>query len=92
MLRSLLIGKDEEDWELLLPQIIGTIRAPPPHQQTGETANFMMLGREVRLPEHLIYGPAASNTTSRERSADELADRMEEAHDKLRGQQLRTGD
>ena len=54
----------------------------------------MMLGREVRLPEHLIYGPAASNTTSRERYAAELADRMEEAHDKLRGQQLqlRTGD
>ena len=70
-----------------------TIRASP-HKQTGETANFMMLGREVRLPEHLIYGPAASTTTSRERYAAELADRMEEAHDKLRGQQLqlRTGD
>ena len=54
----------------------------------------MMLGREVRLPEHLMYGPAASNTTSRERYAAELADRMEEAHDKLRGQQvqLRMGD
>ena len=45
----------------------------------------MMLGREVRLPEHLIYGPAVSNTTSRERYAAELADRMKEAHDKLRG-------
>ena len=43
----------------------------------------MMLGREVRLPEHLMYGPAASNTTSRKRYAAELADRMEEAHDKL---------
>ena len=53
-----------------------------------------MLGREVRLPEHLMYGPAASDTTSRERYAAELADRMVEAHDKLRGQQLqlRTGD
>ena len=45
----------------------------------------MMLGREVRLPEHLMYGPAASDTTSREKYAAELADRMEEAHDKLRG-------
>ena len=53
MLRSLLIGKDEEDWDLLLPQIMRTIRASP-HKQTGETANFMMLGREVRLPEHFI--------------------------------------
>ena len=54
----------------------------------------MMLSREVRLPEHLMYEPAASDTTSRERYATELADRMEEAHDKLRGQQLqlRTGD
>ena len=78
---------------MLLPQIMRTIRASP-HKQTGETANFMMLGREVRLPEHLMYGPAASDTTSREKYAAELADRMEEAHDKLRGQQLqlRTGD
>ena len=47
-----------------------------------------MLGREVRLLEHFMYGPAASDTTSRERYAAELADSMEEAHDKLRGQQL----
>ena len=66
MLRSMLIGKDEEDWDLLLPQIMRTIRASP-HKQTGETANFLMLGREVRLPEHLMYGPAAGETTSRER-------------------------
>ena len=93
MPRSLLIGNDEEDWDLLLLQIMRTIRAFP-HKQTGKTANFMMLGREVRLPEHLMYGPAASDTTSRERYAAELADRMEEAHNKLRGQQLqlKTGD
>ena len=45
MLRSMLLGRDEEDWDLLLPQIMRTIRASP-HKQTGETANFMMLGRE----------------------------------------------
>ena len=77
---------------MLLPQIMRTIRASP-HKQTGKTANFMTLGREVRLPEHLMYGPAASDTTPRERYAAELADRMEEAHDKLKRQQLqlRTG-
>ena len=93
MLRSMLLGKDEEDWDLLLPQIMRTIRASP-HKQTGETANFMMLGRETRLPEHLMYGPAASGTTSRESYAAELSRRMETAHDKLRSQQLqlRTGD
>ena len=93
MLRSMLLGKDEEDWDLLLPLVMHTIRACP-HKQTGETANFMMLGRETRLPEHLMYGPAASGSTSRESYAAELADRMEIAHDKLRAQQLqlRTGD
>ena len=35
-----------------------------------------------------MYGPEASDTTSRERYVAELADRMEEAHYKLRGQQL----
>ena len=70
-----------------------TIRAFP-HKQTSETANFMMLGRETRLPEHLMYGPAADGTSSRESYAAELANRMEAAHDKLRAQQLliRTGD
>lgn len=54
----------------------------------------MMLGREVRLPEHFMYKPAANDTTSRERHAAELADSMAEAHDKLRTQQLqlKTGD
>ena len=93
MLCSMLISKDEEDWNLLLPQIKNTIRASP-HKQTEETANFMMLGREVRLPEHFMYKPAANDTTSRERHAAELADSMAEAHDKLRTQQLqlKTGD
>ena len=50
--------------------------------------------RETRLPEHLMYGPAASGTISRESYAAELSRRMETAHDKLRSQQLqsRTGD
>ena len=77
----------------MLLQIMRTIRASS-HKQTGETANFMMLGRETRLPEHLMYGPAASGTTSRESYAAELSRRIETAHDKLRSQQLqlRTGD
>ena len=48
----------------------------------------MMLGRETRLPEHLMYGPAADRNSSRESYAAELANRMEAAHDKLRAQQL----
>ena len=56
MLCSMLLGKDEEDWDLLLLQIMCTIRASS-HKQTGETANLMALGRETRLPEHLMYRP-----------------------------------
>ena len=87
MQRSMLIGKDEEDWDLLLPQIMRTIRASP-YKQTRKTANFMMLGWEARLPEHVMYGPAASDTTSKEKYAADLADRMKAAHDKLKTQQL----
>ena len=70
-----------------------TIRASP-HKQTGETANFMMLGRETRLPEHLMYGPAADRNSSRESYAADLANRMKAAHHKLRAQhlQMRAGD
>lgn len=46
VLRSLLLGKDEEDWDLLLPQIMRGIRASP-HHSTGETPNYMMFGREL---------------------------------------------
>ena len=54
----------------------------------------MILGREARLPEHLMYGPAPDETTSREGYAAELACHIEAVHDKLRAQQLqlRTGD
>ena len=44
-----------------------------PHKQIGETANSMMLGKETRIPEHLMYGSAASRTTSRESYAAKLA-------------------
>ena len=76
-----------------MPQIMRTIRASR-HKQTGETANFTILRRETRLPEHLMYGLMASGNSSRESYAAELANRMEAAHDKLRAQQLRlrTGD
>ena len=48
----------------------------------------MMLGRETRLPKHLMYRPAADGNSSRESYAAELASRMEAAHEKLRAKQL----
>ena len=75
MLCSILLGKDEEDWDLLLPGHPLISRRVKP--QTSERE------RETRLPEHLMYGPAASGNSSRESYAAELANRMEAAYDKL---------
>ena len=87
MLCSMLLRNNEKDWDLLLPRIMRTIRASP-HKQNCETAILMMLERETSLPEHLMYGPAASGNSSRESYAAKLANRMEAAHDRLRAQQL----
>ena len=93
MLRTLLLNRSEDDWDLLLPYIMRSIRASP-HQATSETPNFLMMGREVRLPEHLLYGPDAGETYSREQYALEIQKRLEVAHDLLRKSQLtiRTND
>ena len=55
-LRALLLHREETDWDLLLPQITRTWRATP-NRTTGETANYLMLGRELSLPSTLISGP-----------------------------------
>ena len=51
-LRALLLDRDQKDWDLLLPQIMRAFRGTP-HTATGETANYMMLGREARLLDQL---------------------------------------
>jgi len=53
-LRSLLIGKSQEEWDLVLPQIMRAYRSTP-HSSTLGTPNFLMLGRETRVPEHITY-------------------------------------
>ena len=49
-LRAMLLEKDQEDWDLVLPQIMRAFRGTP-HTTTGETPNLMMLGRELKLPD-----------------------------------------
>ena len=55
-LRTLLLEYDNEQWDRLLAQILSTVRSSP-HETTGERATYMMLGREVRLPDafHLEF-------------------------------------
>jgi len=52
--RSLLLGQGQEEWDVVLPQIMRSYRSTP-HSSTQETPNFLMLGRETQVPEHLTY-------------------------------------
>ena len=49
-LRAMLIGHSQDEWDLMLPKIMRSLRATP-HAVTGETPNYLMLGRETRLPD-----------------------------------------
>ena len=90
-LRSLLLTRAEDDWDLLLPQIMRSIRATP-HTATGETPNYLLYGRELRLPDTLLTPPTES--TTRLEYVDQVKSRLEEAHEYLRNQQqlIRTED
>jgi len=44
-LGSLLIGKSQEEWYLVLPQIMRAYRSTP-HSSTLETPNFLSLGEK----------------------------------------------
>lgn len=92
-LRALLIGADEEEWDLLLPQIMRGIRAVQ-HHTTGETPNFLTYGRELRLPDTLVFGSSVEKPETRETFAVKLQNRLHKAHQALRQQQftVREGD
>ncbi|XP_067929640.1 uncharacterized protein [Watersipora subatra] len=88
-LRSLLEGRSQEDWDLLLPQMMKEFCASP-HTATGETANYLMLGRETRLPDQIVYGTSDTENTTTQQYALDFLERLHEAYDKLRQQQLET--
>ena len=75
------------DWDLLLPQLMRSIRSVP-HTATGETANYLMLGREVRLPASLLHEITSHETQSADSYALQLQNRLKKAHELLRNKQL----
>jgi len=91
-LRALLLNRAEEDWDLLLPQIMRSIRATP-HSTTHETANYMMFGRELKLPGTLTQ-PSLEEFSSRTEFVSQVQQRLQDAHEYLRHQQglIRTSD
>lgn len=65
-----------------------------PHTITGETANYMLMGREVRLPEHLTHLETIDGDHTATEYATQLKERMESVGEQLRAQQtdIRTAD
>jgi len=91
-LRSLLIGRGQEEWDTVLPQIMRAYRSTL-HSSTLETLNFLMLGRKTRVSEHITYHVPAPKSNVHD-YVDELVKRMRTAHEVLREQQwqVRSGD
>ena len=85
-LRALLINPPQENWDLLLPSIMRGVRATP-HRITGETPNYLMLGRETKLPGVLISATPLEEETTINDYAIQLKERMIYAGDRLRAQQ-----
>ncbi|XP_067944831.1 uncharacterized protein [Watersipora subatra] len=85
-LRALLLGREQEDWDLLLPQLMRTLRGLP-HSATRETPNFLMLGRELRLPDQLHYRRLVDSFTSTHEYVQIMHDRLVQAHTLLREKQ-----
>ena len=77
-------GQDE--WDTFLPQLMRAFRGTP-NTTTGETANFMMFGRELRLPDSLIYDTPGQEDTLTQEYATNLLEQMEVAHKILRAKQ-----
>jgi len=63
----------------VLPQIMRAYRSTP-HSRTLETPNFLIFGRETRVPEHLTYHVPASKSNVHE-YVDELNKHMRMGHE-----------
>jgi len=84
-LRSLLLGRGQEEWDVVLPQVMRAHRTTP-HTSTGETPNLLMLGRETRVPDHLAYHIPEQDYSIHE-NASGLVEKMQVAHKILREKQ-----
>ena len=88
-LRALLLTRGQEEWDLFLPQIMRAFRGTP-HSVTGETANMLMLGRELRLPDLVDCNPSEAKTFLEHEYVVEMQERLERVQGILREQQMET--
>ena len=89
----MLLDCGQDEWDSFLPQLMRALRGTP-HTGTGETANFMMYGRKLRLPDSLVYDSLSRERTPVQDYTASLQERMEMAHEILRVKQkeIRTED
>ena len=85
-LRTHLLTRSQNEWDKLLPQVMRAFRATP-HSTSGETANSMMLGREVRLPDQLMCPTPLEEPAGRSQYVTELAGRLKDTHEMMREKQ-----
>jgi len=73
------LNKSQADWDLHLQQLAGAIRATE-NRQTGYTANFMMLGREVSHPLDIMLGTTSSLHKEPSEYIHTLQDTLQKTH------------
>ena len=80
-----MLKRGSREWDLVLPQLMRAFRSISP-SATGKTANMLILGREIRLPDPLVN----TETDHHDYSSYvlKLIERLERAHNMLREQQL----
>lgn len=86
-LRALLLKWREDDWHLVLPQLLTAFRDTPQYD-TEKTANLLMLGRELRLPDLFMDSPPLREYQAQAEYTQDPINRLAEAHEMLRHQQM----
>jgi len=83
--RSLPLGLSQEEWDVVLPQIIQVYHSTL-HSSMQETPNFLALGRKTRVLDHLTYYVPAPKSPVHE-FVGKLVEIMGNTHDALREKQ-----
>ena len=87
-LQAMLLRRGKNEWDVLLPQLLGAYRETP-HTVTEEAANMLMSGRELGLPNQLQHHPPPEESSPQHEFVLEMRERSEQAHEALRQQQLK---
>ena len=79
------VNERQTDWDLLLPYIMAAVRNAR-QESTNYTPNFLMLGREVRVPVDFLLGEGNSpeHPVTYDDFVENVRERMLSAHDLVR--------